>query len=441
MTTAWSAPLCGADEAALWLRASEETDLRATLRAAAARARRLSKPVAASYTLAVGAWRVLLADAVIQSSADGAVGGDQPVCFGGFAFDPQLARGALWGTFPLALLALPQVTLAQTSGGCALALNALVRPGDAAEEHARRLLAHAARLWEIPAPARATAAAASPATHEPLAPHEWMRLVTEATRAIKDGEFRKVVLARAVEAYAERPLDAVAALRRLRTRYPTAATFAVRRAGRTFLGATPERLARVRDGRMETIALAGTAPRGATPVEDARLAQELLRSTKNLDEHRVVVSSMEESLAPICRSVVVGREAHIRALPNVQHLETTIVGDLLPGKTLLDVTAALHPTPAVAGFPRNAALAYIRRHERLERGWYAGTLGWIGADGGGECAVALRSALLEGNRATLFAGCGIVAGSEPEAEYAESRLKLHVMFEALGASGHAWGEE
>jgi isochorismate synthase len=466
--------------------------LRATLKTAETRARRSSKPVAASYTCpapsadplgiyaaaatrtsgeawyweqpsrglalagsgvaaewraerdglaeAAAAWRMLLADAVIQSSTDGAFGSDRPVCFGGFAFDVQIPQDALWYEFPAALLVLPEVTLAGNAEGSALTLTALVQPFDDAEEHARTLLAHAARLWGTQALARESDAAAL-AMHELLAAQEWMRLVAEATRAIADGGVHKVVLARAVEAYAEWPLDAIAVLRRLRALNPTAATFAVRRAGRTFLGATPEPLACVRNGQVETMALAGTAPRGATPTEDARLALELLQSAKNLDEHRVVVSSIAESLAPICRAVVVGRETHIRGLPNVQHLETAIAGDLLPGKTLLDATAALHPTPAVAGFPQAAAVAYIREHEQLERGWYAGALGWIGADGGGECAVALRSALLEGNRATLFAGCGIVAGSDPEAEYAESRLKLRVMLDALGAAGVAAGKE
>jgi isochorismate synthase len=379
------------------------------------------------------AWRALLADAMIagdERSYDDA--SPRPLGFGGFAFDPA-AQMALWQQFPAAALIVPQATLARDDTHTTLTLNAHVQPGDDIAPFAAQWRDHAARLPDVP---RATFAPHldARALREPLPRGEWERMVADATSTIRRGELHKVVLARAVGLLAERPIDAVAALRHLRAAYPTATLFAARRGAQTFIGATPERLARVRQGRVETVALAGTAARGATPADDQRAADELSRSEKNAGEHAVVVASIHDTLTPLCASVETERAPHIRTMPNVLHLETTIAGDLRPDKSLLDVVAALHPTPAVAGFPRADALAYLRDHERLDRGWYAGALGWLDARGDGEYVVALRSALLDGARAALFAGCGIVADSQPGAEYAESNLKLRVMLEALGAA-------
>jgi len=180
------------------------------------------------------------------------------------------------------------------------------------------------------------------------------------------------------------------------------------------------------------MALAGSAPRGATQAEDEQLGAELLQSEKNGIEHAVVVATVREALLAHCSMVHVSDIPHLLKLKNVQHLETPIVGELLPGRCILDIIADLHPTPAVGGFPRQEALATIRRVEQLDRGWYAGPLGWIGADGHGEFAVALRSGLVTEHEATLFAGCGIVGDSDPQSEYAESCLKLQGMLRGLG---------
>ncbi len=143
---------------------------------------------------------------------------------------------------------------------------------------------------------------------------------------------------------------------------------------------------------------------------------------------------MREALQHHCTTVHISAAPQLLKLKNVQHLKTPIAGELIPGRCILDVIADLHPTPAVGGFPRHAALEAIRNTEKLDRGWYAGPLGWIGASGHGEFAVALRSGLIDGGKATLFAGCGIVSGSDPQAEYAESCLKFQVMLRGLGGS-------
>ena len=201
-----------------------------------------------------------------------------------------------------------------------------------------------------------------------------------------------------------------------------------------FVGATPEQLVQAQDGQIRTMALAGSAARGASEEEDVQLGMELLESEKNNAEHALVVAMVHEALMTHCTEVHVAAGPHLLKLKNVQHLQTPIIGELIPGRCILDVMANLHPTPAVGGFPRQAALEAIRSTEQLDRGWYAGPLGWIGVSGHGEFAVALRSGLINDSKATLFAGCGIVANSDPQSEYAESCLKLQVMLRGLGGT-------
>lgn len=358
-----------------------------------------------------------------------------PLLTGGFAFDP-LARGALWEGFPDGLLVLPQFALATDGDAAWLTINALVAADDDPDDHAGALLVSLARLRAAverdEPPSLAALAAPRPLTTHDLRPAAgWMALVAATTARIRAGESEKVVLARGVEANADAPLAPAAALRCLRAAYPDTYVFAIRRGGRCFLGATPEQLARVADGWAHTMALAGSAPRGASPEEDAALGDALLHSAKNGGEHAIVVAQVRDALRPHATRVHVAPSPRLLKLRNVQHLRTPIDAALAPGRCILDVIAALHPTPAVGGHPRAAALAAIRATEGLDRGWYAGPIGWVGPDGGGEFAVALRSALVDGNRATLFAGCGIVSDSDPQAEYDESCLKLQPMLRAL----------
>ena len=226
-------------------------------------------------------------------------------------------------------------------------------------------------------------------------------------------------------------------MRRLAGEYPTCTVFAVAQQDACFLGATPERLAQAHHGTVSTMALAGSIARGATPEEDRLLGERLRTSPKERAEHAIVVRALRVALAAspdVCSSVTAELEPCLAQLPNVQHLLTPIHAQLAPGKTLLDLVARLHPSPAVAGFPRAAALEVIRQREGFDRGWYGGPLGWLSAAGDGEFVVAIRSGLLRGREAWLYAGCGIVADSDPAAEYAESELKLRPMRSALGFS-------
>jgi isochorismate synthase len=243
----------------------------------------------------------------------------------------------------------------------------------------------------------------------------------------------KVVLARAVRLESPATFEASRALRYFSKYAPGTYQFAFAREDDCFLGATPEQLVRVRNGELETMGLAGSMPRGTTAKQDERFGSELLASAKDRSEQEIVVRAMRQVLGDTCLQLQMSAEPTLLKLKSIQHLITRFNGTLADGYSVLDLVERLHPTPAVGGLPRAGALHWLREHENLDRGWYAGAVGWMDQNLEGEFAVAIRSALLNGNHATLFAGCGIVADSDPEREYAESALKLKPMLAALGA--------
>jgi salicylate biosynthesis isochorismate synthase len=200
------------------------------------------------------------------------------------------------------------------------------------------------------------------------------------------------------------------------------------------LGTPPETVATVRKGVFHATAVAGSIGRGATDPEREDLAARLLASAKDRAEHRIAVEDMVRRLAGMATSVWAAEEPHVLVLPAIQHLETEIRARLDEGTTVVDALAMLHPTPAVCGEPRDAALELLAREEPFERGWYAGPVGWFDVDGNGVFAPALRSAVLAENGWRLFAGAGIVAGSRPDAEWTETRIKLEPVLRALRAA-------
>jgi len=262
-----------------------------------------------------------------------------------------------------------------------------------------------------------------------LSAPEWEQAVGEAVRRIKHSpSLRKVVLARDLYATANRPIDARALLVRLASRYPGCYTFACD----GLVGATPELLIS-RDGwRVSSLVLAGTTPRGGTAAEDSDLAAALLGSAKENEEHQYAAASLRSALAPLCQAIYVAPHPALIRLPNLQHLGTRVRGTLSSAdRSALGLAAAVHPTAAVGGTPTDAAVELIRELESMDRERYAGPVGWVDADGNGEWGIALRCAQLDGNRARLVAGCGIVAGSDPAAELAETITKFRPMRTAL----------
>jgi menaquinone-specific isochorismate synthase len=258
----------------------------------------------------------------------------------------------------------------------------------------------------------------------------WEQAVAEAVSAIREGDLRKVVLARDVFATAAEPIDARVLLHRLAARYPECFTFACE----GMIGATPELLIRRAGREVSALVLGGTAPRSGDPAQDLALGQELLASAKNTEEHLYAVDSIRDTLWPLCATLDVDSRPALVKYPNLQHLATRVRGTLAGNhtpKSALGLAAAVHPPAAVCGTPASAALELIRELEHMDRERYAGPVGWVDAEGNGEWGIALRCAQLSGATARLFAGCGIVAGSDPAAELAETLVKLKPVRDAL----------
>jgi menaquinone-specific isochorismate synthase len=256
--------------------------------------------------------------------------------------------------------------------------------------------------------------------------------VTRALAAIDRGAYEKIVLARGLRLEADQPWKPLDALNRLRERFSGCFTFSYSGGeGRSFIGATPERLLKLRNGRLQTEAIAGSAPRGATAGEDARLARDLLDSDKNQHEHNCVRDSIVRRLQAV--GVEGKAEATARLLPlaNVQHLRTQIEAEVGTSVHLLDIVAEMHPTPAVGGTPREQAVPEIAELEQLDRGLFAGAIGWFNHLNDGEMVVAIRSALIEDTTAELYAGAGIVHGSDPQHEARETEMKLSALLDVL----------
>ena len=261
---------------------------------------------------------------------------------------------------------------------------------------------------------------------------QWDDRVRAAIAAIGRGEFSKVVLARRLHTSMADGIDIDDLVARLSAAYPECCVFSLPHGGGRVVAASPERLAIKRGSQVVSHALAGTAGCGSTADEAAGAAAALLSSLKERREHAVVVDAITAGLAEICDTVAHAREPAVMRLRRLQHLWTPVSGHLREGFGLLDVVGRLHPTPAVVGFPRQAATAWLRQTEETRDGLYTGVAGWIDRDGDGDAAVVLRSAHIDGRSATLWAGAGIMAESDPAAELAETELKLSTMLDLLG---------
>lgn len=355
-----------------------------------------------------------------------------PRLFGGFSFNPALDAvdaypQGYWAGFAAAEFVLPRLQITHLDGVTWLTVCRRAQAGVTLESLAAE--ARAFRPVNPSAPARLRHLC------DVTSANEWTAAVLGAARAISDEKMCKVVLARARAAQFDGLLDPLHPLKALDQNYPNTFRFLFAPHGpQAFLGATPELLARVEGGELFSIALAGSVGRGETPAEAEKLAAELLASTKDRHEHALVVGAIRHGLEPLTAQLNIPNTPGIRRLANIQHLETPIHGRLADGHGALDVVAALHPTPALGGVPRQPALEFIAAHEPTPRGWYAAPIGWLDANGDGTFAVAIRSALLEADRALLYAGAGIVDGSDPVKEWQETELKFKPLMDALTGS-------
>jgi isochorismate synthase len=356
----------------------------------------------------------------------------EPCVYLGSRFDPARPAGELWSGWPGAWAVVPERTIIIHAGPPART-TAIVRGRDEAalDQALEALLLDLERA--APRPIEPIADARS----TPLeARGAFEARVAAATAAIRDRALEKVVLARAVrhDLPRGRTWDVAATLDRLPVREGTIVLSVSRPGAGALVAATPELLVRVRGRRVEAPALAGTTRRGASLAEDEALAAALLGEPKARHEHALVAEAVRAALRPRCALFDDPGGPTVRRLAHLQHLETRLRGQLRAPGGALSIAAALHPTPALGGTPRDAALASLRTGEPLDRGAYAAPVGWLDAQGGGVLAAAIRCALLRGERAWSFAGAGVVAGSDPRAEWDETELKLGTIQRALGVS-------
>jgi isochorismate synthase len=350
-----------------------------------------------------------------------------PVFVGGFAFADDGGSSPEWSGLAPACLVLPELALVRQGGEARLTLTAVVQPDDDPGAVAERLLRRANQLAPASMPLldpdpveRTRVASAAPPSH-------YEHAVERAVERIRAGELEKVVLAREVRAHASAPHDPVAVLGALRELFPACYCWCVGTPEVAFVGASPELLVR-RDGqRAQTVALAGTTRRSADPSVDDHLGEQLLNSTKDREEQAIVARRIERTLGPVSLWVAAADDPVIVRVHNVQHLATPIRAQLADPVPAVELAGLLLPTPAVGGEPREAALPLIPALEGLDRGWYAGAVGWTDLAEDGEFCVALRCALLRGSVAHLYAGCGIVRDSVPADELAESEVKLQAL--------------
>ena len=382
-------------------------------------------------------WKCLVDAAVVDA---GTAPFEAPIALGAFAFGSSASK--MRARFmPDAALSVPRLLFTAHRSESWLTVSVGVTSRSDIEREVAAIERDVSKLTE-PSPVRAEGPVSNFCVIEPGDRASWEAAVTSVLEDIDAGEAEKVVLARAVSLHAGAPIDVATGLRRLSGRYAGCTLFAFSRDGSCFFGATPERLLRIQDGVVNVDALAGSIARGRDEAEDRILASKLLHDPKELHEHRLVAAAIEEALAPLCASVEVAPTPRIVSFANVHHLYTPVSAMALPGHDVFEFVESLHPTPATGGYPREAALKLIPKYETFDRGWYAGPCGWVDAAGNGEFVVAIRSALVEGDHATLYAGCGIVAGSDPGREYEESDVKLQAMLWALRqAQDEALGNE
>jgi salicylate biosynthesis isochorismate synthase/menaquinone-specific isochorismate synthase len=378
-------------------------------------------------------WRALSGEAIGDDPvAPGATG---PVAVGGFSFAADGGRSPTWDGFPPASLVVPQLSIARAQRDgepvVHLTLTALAMPDDVPEQLLARLLARAGELREAPLPLLDPAPAGRFDVSSVMPPEHYEHAVARAVAAIRAGELEKIVLAREVLIRAPAPHDPGAVLGVLRQAFPACFCFCVGRGDATLIAASPELLMRREGLRVSTLALAGSTRRSADPAVDDHLGEQLLRSDKDRAEQAIVTRRIERTLRPHALWVTAAPEPALVRMANIQHLGTPIRAQLARPVDAIELVGLMHPTPAVGGEPLPVAEPLIPALEGLDRGWYAGPVGWSDCHGDGEFCVALRCALLRGRDARCYAGVGVVADSDPASELAETEIKLAALLPVL----------
>ena len=384
------------------------------------------------FTAVSEAWERISAGAVADDP-DGPPGAG-PIAFGGFSFEDRSRRTGPWRGFAAASMVVPTLAFVRQGPELWVTVQAMVEPGSDADGLHSQLLSMLAGLDPN---ARLPMDGIDPvdlcSVESALAPEHYVSAVHRAITAIEEGRIDKAVLAREVLAERSGPHDPAYVLGVLRDVFPSCFLFAVGRGDATFIGASPELLIRREGLHASTVALAGSAPRSADPAVDDHIGERLLRSRKDRAEQAIVTQRISRNLEPHSVWVSAADEPQLARIANVQHLATPIRARLREPVAAVELVGHLHPTPAVGGEPWPAAHEVIAEVEGLDRGWYAAPIGWCDGAGNGEFAVALRCALLRGGQARCYAGVGVVEGSDPAAELAETELKLQAILPIVSA--------
>ena len=349
-----------------------------------------------------------------------------PLLLGGFSFfsDPE------WAGFPSGRLVLPELSLIQRAEQSVWVAAASVGADTNADALAARLLSRVAGPSD-PSPTRLASAVLDHerAVSVDLRDDSYLKIVADAVDRIQSTDLMKVVLAR--QLVVDHVPDLGVFLAALRARFETCATFAFGSERAVFCGTTPERLVLVEGVEVSTGAVAATAPRGADATQDEVIADRLRHDPKEIEEHGYVMTEIRRQLAASGCVLDDIAPTEVMRLPGIQHLYTPITATAPVGTSVLDVVGSLHPTPAVGGLPSEDALRWIAQREPLDRGWYAGPVGYCDLAGNGEFRVGLRSGLMEDHQSRLFVGAGVVGASSPERELEETSLKLGALLPSL----------
>ncbi|GEK35577.1 isochorismate synthase [Kurthia sibirica] len=356
----------------------------------------------------------------------------QPILFGSYTFDPKKAVSNEWSHFSHAYFALATHQLVIRNEKMYVNSHIVSREAITVED-IKRCNAERDELLHK-AQVRGSKSYAKLHVTSMMEPYkeEYLQSITQVTDKIKEGVAEKVVIARSLALEFSAEVTASNVLAQVYAEQPESYLFALEKEQNLFFGASPERLVLVKDNKAYSSCIAGSIKRGATKEMDDQLGQSLLNDAKNLQEHQYVVEMISQSFKENCINYTVPTAPQLLRIRDIQHLYTPVEGDLNEGATILQMVANLHPTPALGGSPRGKAMDMIRDYEPMNRGLYAGPIGWMNAEGDGEFAVAIRSALLQQKKAFLYAGGGIVADSEAMSEYDETLVKFRPMLRALG---------
>lgn len=372
-------------------------------------------------------WNALVDKAIVHNPYP--VPGTGLLSFGGIAFDDRREPSTLWKNFSASQFRVPKFLFIKYNDAYYLTINFIVHAHinsdllvQNIQQKEQQLLQDLSGLPPL----------GTILKEEEMDIAKWLQSIENAKQTIQNHLAEKIVLARELRLKLSSTGEMSTVVKRLIETQPKSYVFAFEQGDVCFLGATPERLIRLEDDQLESMCLAGTAPRGETDMADEQVRHELLNDKKNREEHDFVVQMIRRAIERYCVDIRIPDTPTVFPLKNLQHLYTPVTAQLKRDYHIFDLVEQLHPTPALGGTPKEIALAFIRKHEPLDRGWYGAPIGWVDHRNNGEFAVAIRSGLIQSNAASLFAGCGIVKDSEVEAEYEETKIKFLPMLHVLG---------